>query len=556
MPSGIMIKAVLIGGLIIAMLTGINIPLIILDIILKLINVISGNAFFSSIFSQAFDPSNPIFIIYISIFLISFVLSLLFIIKESLRSTMNHSAFREKNRNKTMIHKWKWLGFWAIGFIIVPSGFFLMNFIVSQISGIFGSGFFGINILTGKDWLIYENLLIKKIDNLNTNINNWLLALENIDPALDYDANLINILKTKLDMIQKSLHSIREDILKIFDTGILNIDQLKVVQNLFLGLDQQITDLNSAFAANGALYPLIDLTNLENINYLNIFIDSYSGVNNIVIGNFEQINNKSLSIGNFIIRGINGNVTGAYIPEPLTIELSKLIYGYELWELFPPSLNNVGGSFGPSQLVKLIISALFNVLSILFSITKFLQMFLGTFFVAVILSSFIGIALMLAKRTFEFIGLILISPVVIANGINDSGSKFELWFKNILGKQLLVLSVAFTISIFNMLVSPILIASDSIFKSIDIFGPISGNAAFVSLLIFKGLMLIASSIAMVEFIQWLNTILNAESKIMAVGKGMMKKGSGSIDSFVKKRENAKGSNNKGNTMKFFGDKNE
>jgi ABC-type multidrug transport system permease subunit len=105
MTGGLLIKAILIGGLLITMVTGINIPLIILDLILKTLNIISGNTFFKSIFSQAFEPSNPIFIIYVSIFLISFVLSLLFIIKASLQSTMNHSEFREKTRNKSMLHK-------------------------------------------------------------------------------------------------------------------------------------------------------------------------------------------------------------------------------------------------------------------------------------------------------------------------------------------------------------------------------------------------------------------------------------------------------------------
>jgi hypothetical protein len=61
-----------------------------------------------------------------------------------------------------------------------------------------------------------------------------------------------------------------------------------------------------------------------------------------------------------------------------------------------------------------------------FNPKRLLSLLLGTFFAAVILSSFLGILLMLAKRIFEFVGLILISPVVLANGINDSGSKFEL----------------------------------------------------------------------------------------------------------------------------------
>jgi uncharacterized membrane protein AbrB (regulator of aidB expression) len=105
LSGGLLIKAILIGGFFITAITGINVPLIILDLLLKLINIVSGNAFFKSIFSQAFEPTNPIFIIYISIFLISFVLSLLFIIKASLQSTMNYSEFRDKNHNKSMIHK-------------------------------------------------------------------------------------------------------------------------------------------------------------------------------------------------------------------------------------------------------------------------------------------------------------------------------------------------------------------------------------------------------------------------------------------------------------------
>ncbi len=534
MTGGLLIKAILIGGLIVAMITGINIPLILLDLILKTLNIISGNAFFKSIFSQAFEPSNPIFIIYISVFLISFVLSLLFIIKASLQSTMNHNEFKEKNRNKSMIHKWKWLGFWAIGFILVPLIFFLINFIISQISGIFGGNFFGIAGLTSEDWINYEEILNLKIENFNTNISNWITGLENLDPNLGYDVNLINILKTKLINIQAEISEITVLLKDVFNnqSGILDSDILKKIQTLFIELEKNITNLKYNFSSNGELFPLLNIGIEPENSYFNSFINSFQEFNNVVIGdfNFGNNDNKNLSLGNFIIRGIDNNITGNYIPEHLTIQLSKLIYGYEKWDLFPPSFAYItGGSIGIFDGFKLLGTALASIFTFLLNPIKLFEMFLGTLFVAIILSSFLGITLMLAKRLFEFVTLIIISPVVLANGINDSGAKFELWFKTILGKQFLVLSVTFAISIFNLLIVPLLKTSDEIILSVDIFGPAYSIGAAIATLVLKGLMLIASSIAMVEFIEWLNTFLNDNSKLTAVGKGFMKKTSSLID---------------------------
>ena len=531
LSGGLLIKAILIGGFFITAITGINVPLIILDLLLKLINIVSGNAFFKSIFSQAFEPTNPIFIIYISIFLISFVLSLLFIIKASLQSTMNYSEFRDKNHNKSMIHKWKWLGFWGIGFILVPSIFLLVNFVISQISGIFGNGFFGNALLTTEDWIYYKSLLDIEIFNFQSNILNWKNELNKLDPALGLDAKLVDALINELTDIDSRIDNIKHNLNLVLhkETGLFDMNSLKWVQDLFRVLEKNILTLSSKFYNNGIFSSLLDIRPNPENTYLDLFLTSSSEITNVIKGGFDN-NEKSLTLSNFIIRGISGYPTNNYIPEPLTLQLSKLIYGVEIWELFPTYKYFDGFTNGLLGFLNFIFYGFLRIAGYVFNAKRLLSLLLGTFFTAVILSSFLGILLMLAKRIFEFVGLILISPVVLANGINDSGSKFELWFKTILGKQLLVLSVSFAISIFNLLIYPLVKASDAIFVNIGIFGPIHTIGASIALIVLKGLMLVASSMAMVEFIEWLNIVLNADSKITSVGKGFMKKTSNVIDS--------------------------
>jgi hypothetical protein len=112
----------------------------------------------------------------------------------------------------------------------------------------------------------------------------------------------------------------------------LNSGILKQIQELFIRIEKEISNLKSDFSSNESLFPLLNMGTESGETYFNLFLNSFSEMNNIAIGDFkfENNDNKSLSLGNFIIRGIDGNVTGAYIPEPLTIQLSKLIYGYEL----------------------------------------------------------------------------------------------------------------------------------------------------------------------------------------------------------------------------------
>lgn len=72
---------------------GINVPLIIFDCLLKLINVVSGSALFNQLIqgTHKFDPSDPIFIVYMVMVGLSLFLIVFSIVKVAAQKSFNPS---------------------------------------------------------------------------------------------------------------------------------------------------------------------------------------------------------------------------------------------------------------------------------------------------------------------------------------------------------------------------------------------------------------------------------------------------------------------------------
>ena len=85
----IIIKTLIIAALVITVFVGINIPLIVFDLILKTIGFVSGSTFFSSIMSGGFSWDTPIFITYMTVFILTLIMTIAYTITYSVKRVYN-----------------------------------------------------------------------------------------------------------------------------------------------------------------------------------------------------------------------------------------------------------------------------------------------------------------------------------------------------------------------------------------------------------------------------------------------------------------------------------
>ncbi|MGL4617022.1 MAG: hypothetical protein ACRCUM_02190 [Mycoplasmoidaceae bacterium] len=518
--GALIIKGVLWLSIALMIIMGINIPLIIFDLTLKVISFVSGATFFEKMISGIFDPSDPLFIIYITIFLLTLILSVAYTINYSIKRVYNKIDIDANQRGFTkgdFFKRFKFLIFWIVGFFFVP---FLVNLLLVGVSSL--AGLFGIDVLSPG---MYDKFTQEQINNYLGNINieinkhnQSLIQLKNIletmlaNPEINSGGNGIDA-----NEISKQLLNINNAIskLEIFKSAINNIPNMN--SSAFDGALEAATKAWNEFIKVGGeinqklIEEQIQLYNMEfgasgiiDIEVLNDFSFSLKEIDKLVVrgqritGDGGRYFNISLSN----IKTLNSNNV-PYISERITIILSQILYPNEKDFLNPFETMGSLGSFlaGPFQMLGrlgAIFTDFFGTLHTIFK-TIALTFVLGTFF---------NIAINFGKRTFQLLGLVITSPYFFISGINDEGKKLTIWFETIIGKILLIVFVSLAIEIWSILILSLLGIPGMVN---GVYGEVDGNLGYDTLKLFITCILLSSSTyALGEFINYLSEIFRAQ----------------------------------------------
>lgn len=518
-------KSIIISILVFTTLIGINIPIMIFDLILKTISFVSGSAFFNSIFSDVQWWTSPIFITYTTIFVLTLIMSISYTITYSVKRVYNKIDL-DSNKGFTtsdFFKRYKFLVYWLVGFFLVP---FLVNLLLVGVSAL--SSLFGLEILSNG---IYDKFTIQEttiyFHNISLKSNSYLgvlkellLKLEDIKSVPNIDSNDLEQLNNQIKNIQGLIKGLEGFIVEIdkFNTIIQgsewnkdNLDKFNFfltriieIKNNVLGYSNNIDVglLKSLFEiysisppVNGELIPNID-------TYFDEFLTMKSSFGEIV-NKGEESKGHYLNISLNNLATLNSNKR-EYISEKTTMILSEILYGEPILDPFQNLHDNgwIGGTF------DIIWKILSNIVSLITNWKDSLILITKTIALVFVLSSFMNIAINFGKRTFQLLGLVIVSPYFFVSGIKDEGKKLTIWFETVIGKILLIVFVSLSIQIWSIL----LLSLNQIpltFKGI--YGEVDGVWGYTFLLVFiQAIILISSTYALLEFINYLSEIFKAQ----------------------------------------------
>lgn len=519
-------KSFIISILVFTTLIGINIPIMIFDLILKTISFVSGSAFFNSIFSEGVEWwTSPIFITYTTIFVLTLIMSISYTITYSVKRVYNKIDL-DSNKGFTtsdFFKRYKFLVYWLVGFFLVP---FLVNLLLVGVSAL--SSLFGLEILSNgiydkftiqETTIYFHNISLKSKSYLEV-LNQLLGKLNEIksDPNLNIDNNDLEQLNNQIKNIQGSINGLEGFIFELgkFNTIIQgsewnknNLDEFNFfltkiieIKNNILGYSNNIDVglLKSLFEiytppVNGELIPNID-------TYFDEFLKIKSSFGEIV-NTGEEIDGHYLDISLNNLATLNSNKK-VYISEKTTMILSEILYGKPIIDPFQ-NLHDNGWIGGTLDIIWKILS---NIVSLITNWKDSLILITKTIALVFVLSSFMNIAINFGKRTFQLLGLVIVSPYFFVSGIKDEGKKLTIWFETVIGKILLIVFVSLAIEIWSIL----LLSLNQIpltFKGI--YGEVDGVWGYTFLLVFiQAIILVSSTYALLEFINYLSEIFKAQ----------------------------------------------
>lgn len=473
---------------------GINIPLILFDCLLKLINLVSGASLFNQLISGVyqFNPNDPVFIIYMIVIGLSLFLIIFAIIKVGSKSALNPNFETKTNTKNLFSKKAKWIVLWVFGIFIIPIIFSISTVLMSLISSVFA-----INSYTYNPY---------NVETINAVINGYKNTINNL--IID-NQKLLDFVNTHKDKFSSDVDVnllIRELIEQknYLNNFLSNLNSLKLNDNFLTEnsanlLNQLINDINK-----------FSQVNTSDLNYwlINFAIDPEKSQG------IQLINNFTNSQNNFIKTIANGiNVNGSFLKldtiyyhnagkyydgwraEQLTLDLASSIYGWKVTNLFYIPFAEITSSSTEES---------FNS-TILFRIVFGCIASIGIFFVM------INILIKLAKRTFELLYLLMISPLAIAQGISDNGEKYDLWLKTTTGKMIIVFFASLVFQLLQILSTPLFDWTNSLNFDNNIFINDILRMVLVVVIFF------ASLIAAREIIEAIASTLGDSSKLNNAG---------------------------------------
>ena len=503
----IIIKTLIIAALVITVFVGINIPLIVFDLILKTIGFVSGSTFFSSIMSGGFSWDSPIFITYMTVFILTLIMTIAYTITYSVKRVYNKIDL-DGNKGFTtsdFFKRYKLLIFWIVGFFLVP---FLVNLLLIGVSSL--ASLFGLDVLTNYDKFTKDDTLwyLQKITSdagvYKNQLNTLLAELEII--LKKHTDGTITLAPNDLVELQNQISNIGTSILKL---NVLEQEINKLIGEIKIGNSDFVGNISSSI--NNIITLKNDFINSTNSIKYSILEDIIIKYHTLTPNLFETLLIKSKEFEILVNTGIKvktddilsislnnlstlNSTSKEYISEKTTQILSNILYGEPTIDPFKPSSSINLGNFIPK---------LFSLFS-----KEGLVLIIQTIGLAFTLSTFMNIAINFGKRTFQLLGLVIVSPYFFVSGIKDEGQKLTIWFETVIGKILLIVFVSLSIQIWSILLVGLNEIPEQLIK---IYGETEGNFGYMVLKIFiQMILLVSSTYALSEFINYLSEIFKAQ----------------------------------------------
>lgn len=473
---------------------GINVPLILFDALLKLINIVSGAALFNQLISGVyqFNANDPVFIIYMIVIGLSLFLIIFAIIKVGSKSALNPNFENKSNTKNLFSKKIKWIVIWVFGIFIIPIIFSIATVLMSLISSVFSINSYtynpyssqiisevingyknGINNLILDNQKLYDFVILNK-DKFASEIDVNLLLR-----GLTEQKNYLNDFLIKLNSLRLNENFFTEDSANLLNELINNINKFILVDT---------SDLNY-WLINFGLEP----EKSEGIQLISNFSNNQNLLSKIFGGGIN-INGSSLKLDTIYYHNAGAYYEG-WRAEQLTLELASSIYGWKVTNLFyipfaEITSSSTEDSFSSTILFRIIFGCIASI---------------GIFFVM------LNILIKLAKRTFELLYLLIISPLAIAQGISDNGEKYDLWLKTTIGKMIIVFFASLLFQLLQILSTPLFDWTNSL---------IFDNNSFINEILKMILVIVvffASLIAAREIIEAVASTLGDSSKLNNAG---------------------------------------
>lgn len=564
-PVGICIIAI-----IMIVFMGVNPLFLGFDLIIKSMNILSGNAMVKMALDGTFDAKSPIFIIYITVFIASFVIMIFKLFKNSLQDLALTNDL--KNKNETSVRsilngsKMKWIIIWFVSWFILPFFFGIILFVLNLFVGLFALTPLSISVFekyTISDWdtslttltisinneigkvnailnLFFPNE-IDKVSELPNFLNKSEVTLEQWKiflTSLSSNAKAIEMkdgllaLNTKLNLL------LSMDLFQVRGEGIVNtsIEQMqKFINDFAIKVNEiqpfikdkiQFNDLEIAFNTI-AKQPNINW-NQDVLGLLNKeLISSKDTIYNIqgnIAASFDStklplIRNAGIEGQKIeIINGIN-----KYQADTLTLALVQALYQNPNINSMYMTIGNsasAGSIFGQIPIfgssIANFVNLTQNLTTILSNPLALIDVSISTFALAFCFTTFFSLLLMFAKKLFEYVSMLAMAPFATSAGIVDGGDKFNIWWKTLFGKMIVVFAISISLSIFTAILNiagkflseqSLIFTDENSLKSMDdIYRKILIKFLLMTIVI-------ASSSEMLNFIGWVGQTFNVDNRV-------------------------------------------
>lgn len=549
-PVGITVLSV-----ILIVLVGFNPLFLGFDLIIKSINVLSGNALIQMIIDGAFDADSPVFIIYISVLIASFIVGMFKFFKGSLVDVAASKDFGDRSKKGAATFsgtKLKWVLIWIGMWLMMPFAFGIIMFIIDIFARLFSLTPLSITTLfnyTTNDWndslLAIKNSIVNSQNQIDDILNTFFP--ENVDNVTSLPTFLFNS-EVKLEDWKKFLTELATNEYGIKFKEVLSTTNIKLGNLLELDIFDYIgSKVDSVLQLNKDQTKDLIIQFSKEANALSEFITENKLITNNLAIAFQSIAeklefnestikvllNQTNSLGNFfngigtrIIEtyntsklpaivdfGIDGQKTVennlTYEPEPITISIASSLYQKPVGSYMMSITSNDAINI---PIIGAIINLVSSVTTILSDPLTLFSLVIGTFGFAFCFTGFFSLLLMFGARAVDFFSMLCTCPFACVSGINDGGEKFGVWWKTMFGKALIVLIVSMSIAIFGvvMQIAAKFINNDTVIESVKL-----GSATFSTILLQFLIMVIVigGTNGMLEFIGWSSQMLNFDNKV-------------------------------------------
>ncbi len=487
-----------------------NILIIAFDTVARFLDIFSGAELYKTIMTGAVDTHSPVFFIYISVFVISFVFAIGIFIVGTVKQTSTGLGQSEGGKSLAW-NRIKWSIIWLVGLIAVPVIMTVFIVFISLIAGIINIPVDKINFtnISPENYSVYINTLTEKINQSINQVDNLIAYLkpdkvpngfseEDWNKLLatpEYTSLVNNLITSKTYL--SSILSLTNDasIDKVgtsYEYLAQQLNQINSQISHLIGLDLSVDNNKSPFVAFLNQYNVIFTEQTgpvkEWIDKLTGNLKTYgSGADSTIYQvyyafvNGIQFDTLMVNYNSLLSNGITGMVIkhegDFWNTKPITNLISYMLYGQAItdpWAFTEP--------FG---LLK-------------HGFAHFLEYIFAMFALSKVLEVFLSLLLNLGKQQFMFMSLTITAPFATASGINDDGGKFKMWFKSAKGKAFIIFFTILFINLYGAVLAPLTNVGEILLPTAGIdgfqYGIMSG--------LLKGAIVYALGLAISEATEW------------------------------------------------------